>query len=336
MLDEVSTVARQHVDDGNLNHGVAGRLQAHRGTSNVDQYLTCEGRIVDLHVELQALVLGLSADTLAHEVHTVAHIANVVDAFYLEYVGLVRGEVGVGLDVLSHLLQRVAVFQLYIDHAAMDAFAQGDGHREGVLDTSLRAYADAVAHRHARSEVGIAQALGGEALHQGAHDRVGAWVPSGSNDADGIGLLVDLHEALTIAANVGVDVERVDGIDTQGQDLLGVFFARAGGSGQNGNVHILQFFDILNNLILSQFGWLVLCSVSAYYTSNLEVGSCFESLNGVLTDVAVTYDGCTNFLHFLMFFVVVLLISVANVHLFLEIRNKKAEKIVYYLQIAIK
>ena len=133
-----------------------------------------------------------------------------------------------------------------------------------------------------------------------------------------------------------MDVERVDGIDTQGQDLLGVFFARTGGGGQNGNVHILQFFDILNNLILSQFSWLVLCSVSAYYTSNLEIGSCFESLNGVLTDVAVTYDGRTNFLHFLMFFVVVLLISVAKVRLFLEIRNKKAEKIVYYLQIAIK
>ena len=37
-----------------------------------------------------------------------------------------------------------------------------------------------------------------------------------------------------------------------------------------------------------------------------------------------------------MFFVVVLLISVAKVHLFLEIRNKRAEKIAYYLQIAIK
>ena len=137
MLDEVGTVARQHVDDGNLNHRVAGGLQAHRGTSNVDQYLTCEVRIVDLHVELEALVLRLSADTLAHEVHTVTHITNVVDALYLEHVGLVRGEVGVGLDVFSDLFQSVAVFQLYIDHAAMDALAQGDGHRQSVLHTGL-------------------------------------------------------------------------------------------------------------------------------------------------------------------------------------------------------
>ena len=40
MLDEVGTVAWEHVDDGNLNHRVASGLEAHRGAGHVDQYLT--------------------------------------------------------------------------------------------------------------------------------------------------------------------------------------------------------------------------------------------------------------------------------------------------------
>ena len=49
MFDEVGAVAWEHVDDGNLDHRVAGGLEAHRGASDIDQYLTGEGRIVDLH-----------------------------------------------------------------------------------------------------------------------------------------------------------------------------------------------------------------------------------------------------------------------------------------------
>ena len=60
--------------------------------------------------------------------YTVPHVAYVVDALYLEYMCLVAGEIGVSLDVLGHLLQCVAVFQLYIYHAAVDALTQGDGH----------------------------------------------------------------------------------------------------------------------------------------------------------------------------------------------------------------
>ena len=67
MLDEVGTVAWQHVDDGNLNHRVAAWLQTLRGTSHVDQYLSGQCGVVNLHVELEALVLGLSTDTLAHD-----------------------------------------------------------------------------------------------------------------------------------------------------------------------------------------------------------------------------------------------------------------------------
>ena len=75
-----------------------------------------------------------------------AHVAHVVNALYLEHVGLVVGEVGIGLDGCCHLVEFGTVFQLYIDHAAMDALAEGNGHGEGVLDTCLRSDTDAVAH----------------------------------------------------------------------------------------------------------------------------------------------------------------------------------------------
>lgn len=52
VLDEVGTVAGEHIDDGYLDHCVAARLQAHGGTGYVDEYLASEGRIVDAHVEL--------------------------------------------------------------------------------------------------------------------------------------------------------------------------------------------------------------------------------------------------------------------------------------------
>ena len=128
MLNQVGTIAWQHVDDRNLNHRVAAWLQTHRGTSHVNQNLTSQCRIVNLHIELHALVLSLSADTLADEVHTVTHIANVIDALYLEDVSLIVSKVGVCLDVLGDLLQCEAIFQLNINHTTMDAFAQGDSH----------------------------------------------------------------------------------------------------------------------------------------------------------------------------------------------------------------
>ena len=66
MRDELLAVAFEIVNHWNLNHGVATRLLAHRGTGNVDKYLTGEGRVVDAHVELKALVLCLTAYALAN------------------------------------------------------------------------------------------------------------------------------------------------------------------------------------------------------------------------------------------------------------------------------
>ena len=143
MFYQISSVARQHVDNRNLHHRVAARLQAHGGASHVDEHLTCESRVVDTHVELQTLVLRLAADALAHKVHAVPHVAHVVDALHLEHMCLVRGEIRIGLDVLRHILQLGSLFQFHIYHTAMDALTQRNGHREGVLHTFLTTYAHA-------------------------------------------------------------------------------------------------------------------------------------------------------------------------------------------------
>ena len=66
MRDELLAVAFEIVNHWNLNHGVATRLLAHRGTGNVDKYLASEGGVVDAHVELQSLVLCLTANALAN------------------------------------------------------------------------------------------------------------------------------------------------------------------------------------------------------------------------------------------------------------------------------
>jgi hypothetical protein len=52
MSDEFLGVAGKHVNDRNLNHRVATRLETHGSTGDVDKHLTSEGRVVDTHIEL--------------------------------------------------------------------------------------------------------------------------------------------------------------------------------------------------------------------------------------------------------------------------------------------
>ena len=70
-----------------------------------------------------------------------------------------------------------------------------------------------MAHRHTRSEVGIAQTFRSQALHQGTNDGVGTRVPSGSDDADGLRILIDRHQLSTVVEDACVDIEGIDGID---------------------------------------------------------------------------------------------------------------------------
>ena len=178
------------------------------------------------------------------------HVAHIVDTLYLEHMSLIRGEVRISLDGGSHLLKLGTLFELYIHHAAVDTLAEGNRHRERILHAGLGTYADAVAHRHTRTEVGIAESLRSKTLHQGADDGVGTRIPACGNDADGIRLLIQFHQTFAIAADISVDIERIDGIDTQGKNLIGILLTRASWRSENGYIHILQFADILYHIIL--------------------------------------------------------------------------------------
>ena len=134
-------------------------------------------------------------------------------------------------------------------------------------------------------------------------------------------LLVQLHETLTVATYVGMDVEGIDGIDAQGKYLLGKLFTRTGGCSQNGNVNVLQLADVLYYVIGSQFGGFVGCAVSAYYTCYLEIFGCLKRLNSELSDVAVTYDGCSDFLH--------IVYSLGFIILAAKVKNNYEKRIVF-------
>ena len=78
--DEGFAVAGEEVDDGNLNHGVGSGGETHGCAGYAYEELGGEGGIVDAHAELEALVLSLARDTLAHHVYTVTHILDCIDA----------------------------------------------------------------------------------------------------------------------------------------------------------------------------------------------------------------------------------------------------------------
>ena len=137
VADDALAIAGQIVDDGNLYHRVGTGLLLHAGASNVDKYLGGKCGVVDLHVELEELVVGLATYTLANEVYTMTYIVECINALYLEDVSLVACEVGVSLDSCGYLVKLSALLQLNVYHTTMDALAYGDGQRESVLDASL-------------------------------------------------------------------------------------------------------------------------------------------------------------------------------------------------------
>ena len=92
-------------------------------------------------------------------------------------------------------------------------------------------------------------------------------------------------------------VEAVNGVDTQRQDLAGIFLTTAGGGGEDGYIHILQFGNIFHYIVCRQFGRLVFCTISSYDTGNLEILCCLKGLHSELTDVSIAYNGCSDLFH---------------------------------------
>ena len=229
--------------------------------------------------------------------YAVTHIAHGINRRYGEHVSLVVREIGVSLDSCRNVFEFCTLLEFYVHHAAVQSFALRYSHRESVLHALLRAHAYAVTHRHARSEVGVAESLRCETLHQSAHDRVGTRVPTGSDDAHRAVLLAHLRESAAVVDDRSVYIEAVYGVDAECSNLLCVLLARACRSSKDSYVHVLQFANVLHYLVLSQFGRLVLRTVTAHYTSNLKVIGSLKRLNRIMSDVAVSNYGCSNLFH---------------------------------------
>ena len=226
-----------------------------------------------------------------------AHIDDIVYAGHLLHVGLVVHKVGVGLDGGCDGGKVMPLLDFHIDHAAMDAGAGGDGHGEGGLDTGHSLDSNGVAHRHAGTEVGVGNALGRQSLQQGAHNAVAARIPTGGNDADGTGSTGGGIKGAAQGGNLGVDVEAVDRMDAQCQNFLGILLHTAGGGTQQSHINVTQFADVAHNGIAGQFCRAVGCALTAHDACHLKVGRLLQSLEGIMSDIAVTHYGGSNLLH---------------------------------------
>ena len=100
-----------------------------------------------------------------------------------------------------------------------------------------------------------------------------------------------------------MDIVAVDGVDAESHYLGRVFWAGTGRSGEDGYILVLQLGDVVYYVLISQFGWFVLVALTAYDACNLKIGSWLECLDGELTDIAVTYYGCSKFLHCILSFI---------------------------------
>ena len=91
--NELLQLDSSQVERRNLRQGVAAGLLLNYCAGAGCQHLTGEGWVVDLHSELETLVLSLAAHALAFEEDAVSHIAEVVDVGHLVYVRVVVAEV---------------------------------------------------------------------------------------------------------------------------------------------------------------------------------------------------------------------------------------------------
>ena len=125
------------------------------------------------------------------------HIDEGIHILHDSDVGLVVGEVVIGLDSSDDLGGLIPLLQLDIDHSAVNTCTCGDGHREGSLDSSDRLDGYRMPHAHTGAEVGVGDPTGHDGLHESTHDRVAPWIPARGDHRDGVVLTGSLPESAT-------------------------------------------------------------------------------------------------------------------------------------------
>ena len=97
-----------------------------------------------------------------------------------------------------------------------------------------------------------------------------------------------------------MNVETIYRIDTHCQNLFRIFFHATGRSSQHSHIHIFQFLYIFHHSVCFQLGRLVFRTATTDDTCNLKIGSSFQSLHYILTNVTVSNHGRSYFFHLLL------------------------------------
>ena len=111
MSHKVFALSVEEVYDRHFDKCVTARLLAHCRAGGANKYLSREGRVVNVHVKLEKLVLGLSAHPLAGKVYPVSHVNHIIHACHLLHMGFVVHEIGVGLYGVLNGFEICAFFQ---------------------------------------------------------------------------------------------------------------------------------------------------------------------------------------------------------------------------------
>src|SRR3712207_5780460 len=101
------------------------------------------------------LVMCFTTHAFACHVYAMPHIVECGNAWHCEHMQLVVCKIVVGLNFLGHFFKAGPLFEFHVNHAAMDALAQWDGHGEGVFYALLAACHHRVTHRTTWPKVGI-------------------------------------------------------------------------------------------------------------------------------------------------------------------------------------
>ena len=157
-----------------------------------------------------------------------------------------------------------------------------------------------MSHAHARTKVRIGNSFGSNSLKQSTYDRITSRIPTGRDDRNRVVSLSYLVQRTTQGRNIRMDVETVDRVNAHSQNFLGILLYLAGRRTENGYIDIVQFADMLYNLIFIQFGRTVFGTGTAHHTGNFEVGGSLQSLEHIVPDVAITNNGSSYFFHTFM------------------------------------
>ena len=149
-FDQCFGIAGKEIDGGKFDHGLGTEVttgfEAESGTGTGDEDLTGERRVVDGHIKLKTLVMGVAGNAVTDKVDTMSDVIEGIDTLDRDDVGLVVCEIVICQNSGFDGLEIGAFFEFDIDHAAMDTGTQRDRHRKGILDTFDGLSSDRVTH----------------------------------------------------------------------------------------------------------------------------------------------------------------------------------------------